>query len=44
MISIVISTSLLSFMGKMAFSGWKAGLGLGALYVSLIMLKLMIDN
>lgn len=38
MISIVISTSLLSLMGKIASSSWEAGIGLGTLYVSLITL------
>ncbi|KAL5042778.1 hypothetical protein BDW71DRAFT_216733 [Aspergillus fruticulosus] len=41
---IVITTALLTYTGNRAFDSWEAGVGLGALYTSLVTLWVMLDE
>ncbi|OJJ42067.1 hypothetical protein ASPZODRAFT_29471 [Penicilliopsis zonata CBS 506.65] len=41
---IVITTALIVYTGNRAFHSWEAGVGLGALYTSLITLWVMLDE
>jgi hypothetical protein len=41
---IVITTALMVYTGNRAFNSWEAGVGLGALYTSLITLWVMVDE
>lgn len=41
---IVITTALMVYTGNRAFNSWEAGVGLGALYTSLITLWVMLDE
>ncbi|KAB8227689.1 uncharacterized protein BDW43DRAFT_316593 [Aspergillus alliaceus] len=41
---VVITTALLTYTGSRVFNSWEAGVGLGALYTSLITLRVMLDE